>query len=418
MIAPISGAITSAQGLVEALKHTPVDVAFLIPSIVHELAQDPQLLDYCSQNLEAILYCGGDLPASIGDAVATKIPLFNQYGASELGFPAQLLPLEHERDRQDWKYARFHPDIGLELRHVDGEMHEVYAVQDPVKEHLQPTFTIFPNIQEYASRDLFVRHPSKGKEDMWSWKARADDIIVFLNGEKTNPISMEQYIVSQNPEVASALVIGAQRFQAAVLIEPVTGGPGVETVSERATLIERIWPTIAEANKDAPGHARIAKTHILFSSPCRPMIRAGKGTIQRAATLNSYAKEIDRLYKDADAMSAIGDKMENVTTDASGIRDLVQPLLDLPNIHDTDDFFSLGMDSLQALSLVRKLKGNVPAIAPSTIYTNPSITALTAAISRLNTQAQDAEESNASAAVQHRMDLTGELKAQIDRIPR
>ncbi|KAL8978628.1 MAG: hypothetical protein Q9177_006355, partial [Variospora cf. flavescens] len=61
--------------------------------------------------------------------------------------------------------------------------------------------------EEYASRDLFVRHASPIKKDLWKWKARADDIIVFLNGEKTNPVSMEQHIVSSNVGVTAALAL-------------------------------------------------------------------------------------------------------------------------------------------------------------------------------------------------------------------
>lgn len=79
MIAPTSGTISTAEGLVEGLQKTPADIAFIVPSIVQELSQNPELLDYCSKNLEAIIYCGGDLPESIGNIVASKIKLFNQF---------------------------------------------------------------------------------------------------------------------------------------------------------------------------------------------------------------------------------------------------------------------------------------------------------------------------------------------------
>ena len=84
MINPTSGAIPSASGLVEGLKTTPADIAFLVPSIVNELSQNPDLLDYCADHLEMIIYCGGDLPQAIGDIVASKINLVDQFGATEL----------------------------------------------------------------------------------------------------------------------------------------------------------------------------------------------------------------------------------------------------------------------------------------------------------------------------------------------
>lgn len=236
MIAPISGAVPTAKGLVEGLRQTSADVAFLVPSIVEELSQNPDLLDYCATNLERVLYCGGSLPQAAGDKVASKIELLNQFGASELGLTTLLRP-KGTWDRGDWKHICFHPDLGIKLRHNVDETYELYVVRSSSLKDQQPTFTLFPNLQDYSSRDLFVRHPSK--DDSWKWCARADDIIVFLNGEKTNPISMEQAIVSRIPEVTAALVVGAQRFQAALLLELVESAKQFWP-SDRATLIEKI----------------------------------------------------------------------------------------------------------------------------------------------------------------------------------
>ena len=154
------------------------------------------------------MYCGGDLPKPIGDVIASKISLANQFGASELGLTADVLSLRN-RGPEDWKYAHFHPDLGIEFRHTAEDLHELYVVRDPRQEEQQPTFTFFPELHGYASRDLFVRHPSKHKSDLGGWRARADDIIVFLNGEKTNPISMEQHILASNSDISALLVVGA-----------------------------------------------------------------------------------------------------------------------------------------------------------------------------------------------------------------
>ena len=82
IIHPLSGPIPSTEGVVEGLKKAPAEAAFLPPSVVGELSEDPDLLDYCSQNLKLILYGGGDLPQSIGDKVASKVRLVNQFGFS------------------------------------------------------------------------------------------------------------------------------------------------------------------------------------------------------------------------------------------------------------------------------------------------------------------------------------------------
>lgn len=424
MIAPTSGAIPSAEGLVEGLKKTPADVAFIVPSIVQELSVSPELLDYCAKNLEMIIYCGGDLPQSIGDVVASKIKLVNQYGASEIGL-SHLLQSKNDRGPEDWKYVQFHPKLGAQFRHITDGQHELCIVRDSKLKEQQPTFALFPSFQEYPSRDIFVRHPSKDKPDLWKWLARADDIIVFLNGEKTNPISMEQHIASRSAGVTAVLVAGAQRFQAAILVEPVSAREVVST-SERAAFIEEIWPTIEEANQDSPAHARILKSHILLTHPQKPMLRAGKGTIQRAGTLQLYAKELDALYADAEVMDAeVGENFQSALAtldDIHAISQLIkQAILSITGwqrLDEADNFFTVGMDSLQALVTVRKLKQALAmhSIAVTTIYTNPSISALSSAILRLSRQHQDSQTVNEHALYQERNDMLNTYKDMIDQI--
>ena len=418
MIAPTSGALLSGEGLVESLKQAPADVAFLVPSIVQDLAQNPQLLDYCSKHLRAIIYCGGDLPQILGDVIASKIRLLNQFGASELGLTPAIIS-STDRGLEDWKYTQFHPQLGLELRPVSDDVYELYAVRDPEKIDRQPTFTIFPNAQEYASRDLFIRHPSK--PDLWSWQARADDIIVFLNGEKTNPISMEQLIASRNADISAALVVGAQRFQAALLIEPMNTNKALDP-AERAAFIERIWPTVEEANKDAPSHARLMKSHVLFTQPQKPMLRAGKGTVQRSGTLKSYASEIDALYRDADMMSgnlegevAHQKGILDQATVLSCVRQSVLSTVEWSNFDEAANFFALGMDSLQALVLVRKLRQSLGMpVALSTLYTNPSVSNLTTAIVHLFDVHQTSKASQELARTKERNDLVRNYETLIE----
>ena len=99
-------------------------------------------------------------------------------------------------------------------------------------------------------------------------------------------MTMEQ-LVQSHPEVRAALVVDQGRFEAALLIEPLR--PSKPTTGERADLVERLWPTIHEASRQSPAHARVSKSHILFTSPGKPMPRASKGTVQRKITLESYS---------------------------------------------------------------------------------------------------------------------------------
>lgn len=255
---------------------------------------------------------------------------------------------------------------------------------------------------EYRTKDLFQPHPSI--PDAWCWRARADDIIVFLNGEKTNPVSMEQYLVARMPGVvAGALVFGTRRFQAALLIELAASQVAGEPLStaQQAELVERIWPSIQEANESAPAHARIEKALILIFPG--PLLRAGKGTIQRTASVAQYRGEIDALYANADLGIQDEDSLSTAAasidkTDAEAVHrfidESVATVTGWPDGSDrgqgqqssANTFFDRGMDSLMALQLVRVLRRglHLPELGLSTIYSNPTVPQLRAAITSEN----------------------------------
>jgi acyl-coenzyme A synthetase/AMP-(fatty) acid ligase len=204
MIAPLSGVTPTAHSIIEALDKTPADVAFLVPSIAVEFAQNPDLLQKLSEHVRLVLYCGGDLPRPAGDMIAAKVPLACVYGASEIGLIPQLRTT-------DWKYVRFHPCLGLKLEELADGLSELVVKRNPTKEPFQPSFELFPDATEYRTRDLFQPHPHV--RDQWIWRARSDDIIVFLNGEKTNPVSFEQHVVAGCPQVSAAIVVEPSVFR-------------------------------------------------------------------------------------------------------------------------------------------------------------------------------------------------------------
>ncbi|KAJ5721627.1 NRPS-like enzyme [Penicillium malachiteum] len=419
LIMPTSAGLPTAAGLVAARKQTPFDNALVVPSIVLELAQDPELLDYCSTHLDHIVYCGGDLPQAIGNTVAAKIPLMNGYGASELG----ILNVIHAPDRdplQDWRYLQFNPELGVEHRHVSGEEYEAVVVRTPSRQAYQFPFTIFPDQQEYHTNDLMVRHPTK--PNLWRPSARVDDVIVFLNGEKTNPVTFEHQIVSANPEVTGCLVVGAQRFQASLMIE-LAGGKAL-SVNDRAEMIEKLWPSIEEANFPTPAHARIAKSHIIFTSPEKPIPRTGKGTVQRAGTLMLYAQEIENLYADADKLAELDANHQDGpggVDDTAQVAEYIKTSIlaitgwNLESFTSEENWFNLGLDSLQAITATRVLKRglNLQSLTPNVIYLNPTVVGLTHALQNLHQTSEESTEAKNQALILERDQLLKDLIGQI-----
>lgn len=201
---PLPSAPPTTEGLLQALNNTSVDWAFIPPVLIDELGKHTPSLDFVASKLKYIYFTGGSVPAATGDIVSSRLPLHQVIGSSECAmFP--LIRNESESGNVDWSYIQIHPVSNPEFQHRFGDLHELVIVRHPECEKYQAIFTHFPDLQEYKTRDLFSPHPTK--PGFWKHRSRIDDVIVFLNGEKTNPVTFEQE-VSRHPEVKSALVVG------------------------------------------------------------------------------------------------------------------------------------------------------------------------------------------------------------------
>ena len=418
VIWPLSGAIPSAGGLAEALDFTTADSMLLAPSTVEDISKDQVILDKITYSVKAVGYAGGDLSQKSGDPVASKVTVFPIFGSTEMAHGPQMFPISGQ-PYTDWKCIGYPEDIwGAEFRHYDENLYELRLRQTPVSLRYQPAFTLFPGETDFSTRDLFSPHPTT--QGLWIYKGRSDDIIVFLNGEKTNPLSAEGHIAS-HPEVRSAMILGEQRLEAALLIEP-----SVECsmlVKDRAKLLERVWPTIEAANAECPAHAKVSKSHVMFTLPGKPMVRTGKGTVMRRATQDLYAEETAQLYYDASELDGEA-RLSSFEQDAligcaeclqKYVSQAVLDVTEWQSVEQTDDFFSLGMDSLQAIHLARKMR-RICTLSLSTIYTNPTITLLSQATAALVSDDQVLRTSDTKAQHKLMSSLLALCQEKIDAI--
>ena len=397
LVLPAPGPLLSADGAVSLIKSARATAAILPPSTLEDISKRPDLLKTLT-GMNYILAAGGGLTKSAGDVIINETRLLNILGTTEFGAFSQI-----EVDQEDWAYMHFSPLTGVEFRPYSDDEYEMIVVRDEQLQRYQSCFELFPHLQELSSHDLFSKHPNK--PDLWRYCGRSDDVIVFLNGEKTNPVSMEG-LISNRPEVRSALVLGQGRSEAGLLVEPSQSSQ--LSIDERAALIEKLWPTIQEANKQCPAHARVMKSRILFTTPEKPMSRAGKGTVQRKATLASYSAEIDALYSDADNMR---DREAFVKLDINNLEQSVLQIItstsSIAELRAEDDLFSRGMDSLQVIQTVRLLKlgleytgVSADGLAPSTVYTHPTVAKLTAAVKLLTQESRITKKADEEARVE------------------
>ncbi|KAF3770725.1 hypothetical protein M406DRAFT_34511 [Cryphonectria parasitica EP155] len=388
----VLGPFPPSPDIVHAMHvHGNVQVSFVPPTILVELARVPEHLEQLGK-LEAVLFGGGPLPHAVGDQIAAKTNLVNGIGSTEAGFSPQF-----PGPGQDWEYINFHPAGGHEFRPVSDGLYEHFIVKHPKLLPFQGVFATFPELDEWATKDLYSKHPTK--EGLWLHRGRSDDIIVFATGEKLQPLEMEG-IITSNPAVHGAIICGRKRFQSSLLIEPVKLPT---TDSEKEGLLDTIWPSVEEANKHSPAHGRVLRNMIIFTSPDKPVPRAGKGTIQRRKLEDDYEPELDALYK-ANEDRGVPNGSNSITS--GSVEDAVRRIvatatsIDLNEVTADTDLFGLGLDSLQVTVITKGVnqllseRGSSKAVDPRTIYAHPTIGALIGLVASLvggNVAAQNDE---------------------------
>ncbi|KAH9908156.1 hypothetical protein F4778DRAFT_798143 [Xylariomycetidae sp. FL2044] len=364
--------------------HGDVQASELTPTTIIELTQNPEYLENLGR-LDLIAFGGGPCPKAIGDVASSKTRLINCLGSTEGG----ILPCRITDDLQDWPYLRLHPILGHHYRHAFDHLYEHVIVRDESRRAYQGVFATFPDLTEWPMRDLYAKHPDPTKDDLWLYHGRADDIIVFANGEKLHAIDMED-MINANPAVSHALVAGHGRFQSSLLVEAVN--PPADTQAEKE-LLELVWPSVLAANKISPSHGSIFRHMIIFTSPVKPMLRAAKGTVQRKKTLELYASGLDSLYEKAeneisnhrgreshrDRPQSVGMQVKNIVATCTSF--------DMAALPADVNLFDMGMNSLHVLEIARDLNefaslhGITRLVKPATIYANPTLAALIEIIS-------------------------------------
>lgn len=306
VIFPLPGGILSPdhfhEHFIACVRDARPDIALLPAGFIHEIAKDPALLDLAAKHLEYIFYTGGDVADVYGNIVSKRVKLFNVNGSTELASYPALRP-GGAWDSSIWKYIMPHPIAGIDFRchSWDGgdAKYEAVIVRNPKPEDIQPIFTVFPDVAEYRSGDLFSPHPTISS--LWVYRGRADDCFVLVTGSNINPLTMESHVVA-HPEVKGVLMIGQRRPRPGLIIEledeiqAEEEGMGSDSDDRRVTLIDRLWPAIEQGNKAYYEQAQVTKDLVIFTVPGRPMKRTPKGTVQRRPTHDLYQEDIEQMY--------------------------------------------------------------------------------------------------------------------------
>jgi hypothetical protein len=158
-------------------------------------------------------------------------------------------------------------------------------------------------LDEFDTKDLFRYVSGTGNERFWTHHGRSDDLQSFHSGGKWHPVMTERRILAGHPGlIHELLIIGTGLDKAVVLLEPtaklrveldaIQGDGGVTTAKDGGgEFMNHIW----RINKDLPVYARVERSKIIVTDAARPMLRTGKGNVQRKQTVKEYEREIQTV---------------------------------------------------------------------------------------------------------------------------
>ena len=271
-------------------EHANIQISFLNPGMIVQITQNDRLLESL-RKIETVSFAGGSLPKQAGDIVSRYVALKPIFGSTE----CSSLPVCPPPSPSEWEFYRFSPFLNGEFRHFDQDYYELVIVRSQALSIFQAVFyTLDEDAKEFHTRDLFQAHPTRA--GMWKHCGRRDDVLVFTDGRKLNPVQMEAAIES-HPLVDAAIICGHGRNRPSLLVQPISHDL-IATAEKRSHYIDQIWPMVEEAVRNAPRSGSLSKDMTMLAQADKPMIRAGlKITVQRIKTNSLYEKEINELYE-------------------------------------------------------------------------------------------------------------------------
>lgn len=361
--------------LSEILKHQRVRAFYVPPSILEQWSAEPVATEQ-AKHLDFVLYGGGPLSPQIGNTLSKTTDVCQMYGSMEMGQVQLLVPQNGE-----WSYLELNPFEEADMQRVEDDLFEMVLHQHPKFALHRSIWHNFPDVKSWRTGDLFIPHPTK--IGLWRFHSRIDDTVVLSSSHKIRPLEMET-IIQGNPLLHGALIAGQGKPEPLLLLEP---KPGVYD-GNHAVFLDRVWPSIEEANAVAPTYAQLTRPRVVIAEKARPFIRAPKGSIVRKLTIKLYTDEIETVYRDLPFQDETyqAHVREIDIFILPGVKNYVRKCVEehIPgvSISENENLFLRGLNSLGAAGLSRRLGVGIASgkVSLQTLYRNPTINELSSAV--------------------------------------
>ncbi|KAM0543264.1 hypothetical protein ACHAPJ_012410 [Fusarium lateritium] len=351
-----------------------------VPFTIKLLAESEEGIRFL-RKFPVITTGGSPMPEDLGtELVRQGIRLVSVYGSSETG---TLLTALRPAGDDEWNWLRVPEDNGHLLR-FEPQGSDTYELVCPNE---------WPMLSDsnqkdgsWRTKDLFVKHPTI--LGAFKYVGRLDDILVLENGEKFNPITVENEI-SSSPFIDGCVIFGTGKLVAGIAVIP---SKATSSKTEEG-LKSLLWQIINQSQESLPMYARLVKDMVLLLPGDSVVPRTDKGTIIRGKFLKAFEQEIEGIYDQQDTAvetrAYSEEKLrEFLSVQLAGVLGFT-PTTDLN--HD-QDFSTLGLDSLRAMQLrsviLKHVDLNGHTLGTNVVFDYPSITSLAQEITRVSSGAE------------------------------
>jgi hypothetical protein len=317
-------------------------------------------------SLTQVIAAGSAIPNDLAEVLLAKnARVYHLYGLTEAGALMEAWPTDFR-----WVTPLAHAAPFLRFEPVgENVFHLVVMPGIPAK--------VYSNREDgsYATKDLFQPHPTV--PGVWRFTARQDDMIVLMNGEKADPTPLEE-AVSRNAHVRAAVVFGAERDSLGMVV---VASDTAKAMSKQK-LLDIIAADLDEGNSRVPGYARIARDAVIVKETGTPFPCTDKATVIKPQFWKTFAAEIAEYYQARECGTPNKDDEVQDDQVISVVRHVVTRALRTDvDLDDDADFFTRGMDSLQASNVRSALLKTIPlrgaTLATNVVFEHPNIVSLT-----------------------------------------
>uniref|UniRef100_A0A8H7K3E9 AMP-dependent synthetase/ligase domain-containing protein n=1 Tax=Bionectria ochroleuca TaxID=29856 RepID=A0A8H7K3E9_BIOOC len=271
--------LTPAPIITEILRKIQPDGGFYVPSTIRELCLKEQSLQLLKKQTY-IMYGGAPLDEWVGDLLCTEVDFHVVVGSTE----TSRWPLRKLQDPREWRYYWIDERLGYRLEHVDGDLYELVIERKPEWRRFQGAFIMFPTLDVYHTQDLYTPHPTKPGHVLY--RGRKDDLLKLTWLAKVRATDLEEHFNMQ-PNIRAAMVGGNGKPCPFLIVEP-------ETDNELG--LQEVQSMIKLLNQSLSPDICIPLHNVIIATAERPLVRLGKGTLDRRRTIDQYKEEIERLY--------------------------------------------------------------------------------------------------------------------------